>query len=110
QRANQIQTVTSRDGDFVSRALFTFEPRRKGEAYELHLAPGGVRHAEPHAAGTTESISVARGTLDLTIGRQERHLTTGDVIRFDADVAHVYRNRGRSELVLFLVMTYRDQS
>jgi transcriptional regulator with XRE-family HTH domain len=107
-RAPQIQTVTSRDGEFVSRALFTVDSRRKAEGYELHLQPGCVRHAEAHSRGTVESLSVSRGALDLTLGGEEHHLATGDVIVFDADVAHVYRNRGRTELVIFLIMTYRD--
>ncbi len=108
-RAQDVKTITSRDGNFVSRALFTFEPRRQGEAYELHLQPGGVRHAEAHARGTTEYLVVSRGALDLDIGSAEHVLAAGDAIVFDADVAHVYRNRGRSELVMFLVMTYRDR-
>jgi transcriptional regulator with XRE-family HTH domain len=109
-RAHEIKTITSRDGDFVSRALFTFDPRRKGEGYELHLQPGGVRHAEAHSPGTTEYLSVSRGALDLSIGSADHTIATGDAIVFDADVPHVYRNRGRSELVMFLVMTYRDQT
>lgn len=108
-RAGQIQTIRSRDGEFVSRALFTFDSRRKGEAYELHLAAGAARHAEAHAAGTTESLSVSRGALDLTLADEEHHLAAGDAIVFEADVPHVYRNRGRTELVMFLIMTYRDQ-
>ena len=47
-----------------------------------------------------------RGTLDLTVADEEHQLGAGDAIVFDADVAHVYRNRGRTELVMFLVMTY----
>lgn len=108
-RAPEIKTITSRDGNFVSRALFTFDPRRQGEAYELHLQPGGVRHAEAHSAGTTEYLAVSRGALDLTIGSTDHTISAGDAIVFDADVAHVYRNRGRSELIMFLVMTYRER-
>jgi transcriptional regulator with XRE-family HTH domain len=107
-RAAQVQAIRSRDGEFVSRALFTFEPRRKGEAYELHLEPGCVRHSEPHGAGVSESLTVSRGALDLSLGTEEHHLAQGDVIVFDADRPHAYRNRGRTELVIFLVMTYRD--
>jgi transcriptional regulator with XRE-family HTH domain len=108
-RAGEIRSVTSRDGHFVSRALFTMDRPEKAEAYELHLAPGGVRHAEPHAPGTSESLSISRGALDLTVAGEDLHLAAGDAIVFDADVAHTYRNRGRTELVMFLVMTYRSQ-
>jgi transcriptional regulator with XRE-family HTH domain len=106
-RAAEIKEITSRDGNFVSRALFTFDSRRTGEAYELHLAPGGVRHAEPHAPGTTESLALSRGALELAIGGQVHELGAGDAVLFEADVPHTYRNRGRTETVMFLVMTYR---
>jgi transcriptional regulator with XRE-family HTH domain len=106
-RAADRGQLPSKDGDFVSRPLFTFDTRRKAEAYELRLAAGGVRHAEAHAPGTSESLTVFRGTLDLTLGGEEHHLDAGDAIIFDADTPHVYRNRGRAETVMFLVMTYR---
>jgi transcriptional regulator with XRE-family HTH domain len=105
-RANDRPTLTSRDGNFVSRPLFTFETRRKAEAYELHLSPGGVRHAEGHAPGTNESLTVSHGSLELVIDGVTHHLEVGDVIIFDADTPHSYRNRGRAEAVLFLVMNY----
>jgi transcriptional regulator with XRE-family HTH domain len=105
-RGADLPEVTSRDGDLVSRALFTFDSRRKGEAYELRLAPGGVEKAEAHAPGTTESLVVSKGALELTLAGEEHHLAAGDAILFDADVPHVYRNRGRVETVMFLVMTY----
>jgi len=106
-RAADRAELPSKDGSFVSRPLFTFETRRKAEAYELRLQPGGVRHAEAHAPGTSESLAVFRGSLDLSIAGTDHHLDTGDAILFDADEPHVYRNRGRTEAVLFLVMTYR---
>ena len=105
-RAADMQQLASRNGRFVSRALFTFDTRRKAEAYELRLAPGGVETAEPHAPGTTESLLVSRGALTLGLAGQEHRLAAGDAILFDADVPHMYRNRGRTETVMFLVMTY----
>jgi transcriptional regulator with XRE-family HTH domain len=105
-RAADMQQLASRDGRFVSRALFTFDSRRKAEAYELKLAPGGTENAEPHAPGTTESLVVSRGALTLSLAGEEHQLAVGDAILFDADVPHVYRNRGRTETVMFLVMTY----
>src|SRR5581483_9987283 len=51
-RAADRAQLPSKNGAFVSRPLFTFDTRRKAEAYELRLAAGGVRHAEAHAPGT----------------------------------------------------------
>jgi quercetin dioxygenase-like cupin family protein len=44
-------------------------------------------------------------------GQGEVHrLETGDAIVFEADVPHAYVNAGASECVMYLVMTYAEQS
>ena len=44
-------------------------------------------------------------------GRGETHdLATGDAIVFEADVPHAYVNRGAADCVMYLVMTYAEQS
>lgn len=80
------------------------EPR-KVEFYELRLSAGGVELAEPHPPGTTENLAVASGELELRVGDKTFRLAGGDAI-FVADVSHEYRNRGPSEALLYLVMTY----
>ena len=40
----------------------------------------------------------------------EKHaLQTGDAIVFEADKPHAYRNVGREEAVMYLVMTYAEE-
>jgi quercetin dioxygenase-like cupin family protein len=53
---------------------------------------------------------VASGQLELTVGRETHRLDEGDAIVFEADVAHAYTNRGAKECVMYLVMTYADQT
>lgn len=119
----QAKVLTSQDGHFSSRALFPFDGPRRAEFYELHLAAHAKEVAEAHAAGTVENLVVAAGALDLEIhrsaggtggaggtDREVHHLATGDAIVFLADVPHVYANVGESECVMYLVMTYADQT
>jgi transcriptional regulator with XRE-family HTH domain len=107
-RAQQARLLTSSDRKFTSRALFPVNEPRRVEFYELRLSPGGVEHAEAHAAGTVENLVVADGAIEIEAGGHRHTLETGDAIMFEADAPHVYRNRARGESVLYLVMTYAD--
>jgi transcriptional regulator with XRE-family HTH domain len=100
------KTLTSADGAFRSRALSPMHEPRKVEFYELRLSVAGVELAEPHPPGTTENLAVASGELELRVGDRAFRLGEGDAIHFVADVPHEYRNAGRVESVMYLVMTY----
>lgn len=107
-RADQAKSLSSRDGRFISRALFPFTAERRTEFYELRLAFLGHEIADPHAPGTTENLVVTRGRVEITVDDQRHELAAGDAIRFEADVPHAYRNIGRDDAVMYLVMTYVD--
>jgi transcriptional regulator with XRE-family HTH domain len=105
---SKAKVLRSADGVFSSRALFPFDSPRKVEFYELRLAAGGAEHSDAHAPGTNENLVVTAGALTLELGNEHFQLATGDAIVFEADVPHVYRNDGKSEAVMYLVMTYAD--
>ncbi len=104
--AARARLLRSHDGGFSSRALFPADRPRHVEFYELRLEGHAVEHAEAHAPGTTENLVVAAGALELTVGSERRLLEQGDAVIFLSDVPHVYRNPGRQETQLFLVMSY----
>jgi len=101
--------LTSHDGSFTSRALFPFDEPRNVEFYELNLAANSIEEADPHPVGTTENIVVTSGALDLTVGNVRHQLGTGDAIFFEADVPHVYRNAGSTNLTMYMVMSYANR-
>jgi transcriptional regulator with XRE-family HTH domain len=105
-RADRSKVLASRDGGFVSRALFPFDSERRVEFYELTMAPGALEIAEAHAPGTTENLTVAQGTVEIVAGVERTLLVRGDSIYFRADVPHSYRNPGPDEAIMFLVMSY----
>jgi len=107
-RGKEARVLSSADRKFTSRALFPVNEPRRVEFYELRLAGGGVEHADAHASGTVENLVVTEGEVEIEAGGTTQTLATGDAILFDADTPHVYRNRGRREAVMFLVMTYAD--
>lgn len=108
-RGAQAKRLLSSDGTFQSRALFPFDEPRRVEFYELKLAPKGQEKADAHAPGTLENLVVTKGTVEIVAGAQTHRLEAGDAILFEADQAHVYRNAGATDAVMYLVMTYAEQ-
>lgn len=108
-RQAESRRLTSHDGKFSSRALFPFDAPRRVELYELRLAPKKVESGEPHPAGTTENLVLTSGTVEIDVGDESHRLEAGDAILFEADVPHTYRNPGREEAVMYLVMTYAGE-
>lgn len=107
-RTQDSKLLTSKDKSFSSRALFPFGAPRRVEFYELRLAPGGVEHADAHAPGTGENLVVTAGQVEIEVAGELHRLDVGDSILFEADSPHAYRNLGKSEAVMYLVMTYAE--
>lgn len=108
-KAAQAKRLTSHDGSFQSRALFPFDAPRRVEFYELRLVGGGLEEAHPHPPGTSENLIVAKGQVEIDVAGEQHPLDTGDAIVFEADKPHAYRNRGKGEAVMYLVMTYAEE-
>ncbi|MDX2093242.1 MAG: helix-turn-helix domain-containing protein [Kofleriaceae bacterium] len=108
-RASESKILTSKDRSFSSRALFPFDEPRRVEFYELRLAAGSTEDADAHPPGTTENLVVTAGTLELDVAGDTHKLEAGDSILFEADTPHAYRNVGRNEVVMYLVMTYAEE-
>ncbi|HEY1813679.1 MAG TPA: helix-turn-helix domain-containing protein [Kofleriaceae bacterium] len=108
-RASESKLLTSKDRSFSSRALFPFDEPRRVEFYELRLAAGAVEDADAHPPGTGENLVVTQGTVEIDVANDTHKLEAGDSILFEADTAHAYRNAGRGEAVMYLVMTYAEE-
>jgi len=108
-RSNESKLLTSKDRTFTSRALFPFDEPRRVEFYELKLAAGSFEDADAHPPGTTENLVVTAGTIEIDVGGDTHRLEAGDSILFEADSPHAYRNPGRGEAVMYLVMTYAEE-
>lgn len=108
-RAEDSKLLSSKDRSFSSRALFPFDAPRRVEFYELRLAVGGQERAEAHAPGTIENIVLSAGNVEIDTADGTHGLAAGDAIIFEADIPHAYRNTGRVEAVMYLVMTYAQE-
>lgn len=108
-RAADAKILTSKDRSFSSRALFPFDEPRRVEFYELRLGAGATEDADAHPPGTSENLVVTAGALELDVAGDTHRLEAGDSILFEADTPHAYRNPGRVEAVMYLVMTYAEE-
>ncbi len=108
-RTSDAKVLTSKDRSFSSRALFPFDEPRRVEFYELRLATGGLESADAHAPGTSENLVVTAGVVEIEVAGETHRLEAGDSILFEADSPHSYRNGGRGEAVMYLVMTYAEE-
>jgi transcriptional regulator with XRE-family HTH domain len=108
-RKSEPQAVESVGGAFVSRALYPYDSRRPVEFYHLTLAPSHIERSEAHAPGTKENLVVARGAVEIVVGKEPPvQLDEGDAVDFLADVPHSYRNLGVVPATIYLVMSYAD--
>jgi transcriptional regulator with XRE-family HTH domain len=105
-RASQTRRLTNEKGTFISRALFPLGGPRRVEFYELRLAAGAEENAVAHSPGTVETLAINRGQMEVRVRGQTYSLGEGDVLVFEADEPHVYRNMADSETLAYLVMTY----
>jgi transcriptional regulator with XRE-family HTH domain len=108
-RASESKILTSKDRSFSSRALFPFDEPRRVEFYELRLAASSIEEADAHPPGTSENLVVTAGTVEIDVAGDTHRLETGDSILFEADTPHAYRNPGRVEAVMYLLMTYAEE-
>jgi transcriptional regulator with XRE-family HTH domain len=100
------RVLKSADGHFESRPLTPAGVLTGVEVYELRLAAHTVHASEPHAPGTSESLTVLVGTLRLRVGEEVHDLAAGDAACFIADVAHSYENPGRTPTLVHNVIVY----
>ncbi len=108
-RSSESKILTSKDRSFSSRALFPFDEPRRVEFYELRLAANAIEDADAHPPGTSENLVVTAGTIEIDVAGDTHKLETGDSVLFEADTPHAYRNVGRTEAVMYLVMTYAEE-
>tara|TARA_R110002012_G_scaffold9138_3_gene41902 strand:- start:4936 stop:5466 length:531 start_codon:yes stop_codon:yes gene_type:complete len=78
------------------------------DAYWMRCAPHTSRHAEAHAPGTLESLTLISGALEAGPEGAPTELAPGDSVTFPADQPHLYRTQA-TEATLMMTITYGEQ-
>ena len=71
----------------------------------MDLQPGANMKGVPHRPGTREYCFCESGGAVVWAGGERFELNQGDVLSFQGDQAHSYRNESKSDTVLFSVVT-----
>jgi len=111
EQRNQNQELRSAqhenlDDAFEYRTLFAFDPVLACEVFSLRLAPGKISMSTAHAIGVVEDIVMLSGELDMLLDDQWQRLVAGDVLRFNADQKHGYKNPGTEDAVFHNIIHY----
>lgn len=101
-----VEPVISDDGRCRTTPLFPFDPMFGFEFYATEIDPGGRLHAEPHPAGTEETLAVTAGRVHIVAGGESYDLQAGDALRFKADATHDYENTGDVTVFFTMVVAY----
>lgn len=95
------------DGDrYLNYPIFPFNEQKLFETYRIVIKSGGSLSAQPHLRGAEEYITVFAGQINIIVGEERFQLSTGDSIRFDADIPHAYQNAGMETAELSMLIYY----
>jgi transcriptional regulator with XRE-family HTH domain len=95
------------DKDVRIRTLSPLNLEKDVEFYEVSLQPGGALRSSPHFEGTSEYLTVQKGSVRIESGGDTEDLHPGDSASYRADVPHAIVNIGKGEAAIFLVDIYR---
>ncbi len=114
-RTSLIEIVGSEDEQAIFadkkgcrvRTLSPLHREKDVEFYELAFSARGTLDSDAHFAGTREILTVASGSVTLTIsGEDPVQLSSGDSANYPADRRHSIANENDQPSVCYLVVTY----
>ena len=86
--------------------LFPYDPKTKIEMHLLTLAPFHQQESLPHNDGVKEHILVIEGEMEYLLDNQWHRLGKGEVVKFDANVKHGYRNMSETPVSFHNIISY----
>jgi transcriptional regulator with XRE-family HTH domain len=63
--------------------------------YDFHAKEKGVLESSPHPPGTIEHLYIVKGDLEVTTGGETKTVSSGEALRYRADVPHRIVNIGQ---------------
>ena len=105
-RTAEVYPIKDVPGDHTVRTCFPFEDNQKIEIYRIDIEPGGSYVSGSHGRGTKEYLAVLEGTAEIDTGTEVCHVGTDELLRFDSEYTHIYRNTGniKAKILCFFVV------
>src|SRR4051794_25250706 len=88
----------------TARLLLTNARPAPVEVWRWLLHPGERHDSHAHPSGVTETLTVVRGQVLLTLGDTAHRLRAGQTTAFASDVAHAYEGAGRGPCELLMTV------
>ncbi len=107
-RSAEMKPLAEDEGRYLNYPVFAFDEKKLFETYRIIIEPGGFLQAQPHLKGSEEYITVFSGHVDIVVEERQFTLENGDSIRFNADVAHSYRNTSGERAELSMLIYYGE--
>lgn len=89
--------------------LFPFDLETKSEVFSLTLTPLHQQISDPHHNGVIEQIIVIEGKIEYFLNDNWHHLSKGDVVKFNANQKHGYRNVSENIAVFHNIIYYTNE-
>ncbi len=103
------KTMLSSEAGISISTLFPFDIETKSEVFSLTLAPLHQQISAPHNDGVIEHIIVIEGDVEYLLDGQWHHLSKGDVVKFNANQKHGYRNVSEHQAVFHNIIYYTSE-
>ena len=87
------------EGQYKVWTCFPYEDSHSVEVYRIDIEPVGVYMSGSHGEKTREYISVLQGEVTVEAEGVSHLVTAEDVLRFETDQIHTYRNNGKGKAV-----------
>ncbi|MEE8599623.1 helix-turn-helix domain-containing protein [Euzebya tangerina] len=109
RRVGDAVTLWSTESGSCAKLLIGTDPPAGVELWEWQLRPGDRFDGAAHPRGTTETIRVSAGVLEVTVGPRSTEITADDVLVFQAHDRHTYRCVGDSVVTFSMWIVVGDE-
>lgn len=102
--ADEVAPLWNGPSGGEARLLLTNPRPTPVEVWRWRLQPGERYDSRAHPAGVTETLTVIRGQMLLTVAGTTHPLNAGTTTAFAADVPHSYQAAGRGPCELIMTV------
>ncbi|KTD33058.1 DNA-binding transcriptional regulator [Legionella nautarum] len=105
-RSVQTQRLSHMNEKIYITTLFPFDQQLHFELFSIELPPGSEHLSTAHEPGVVEHVIVVSGEIEVLLNNIWQTLQQGDALRFTANQAHGYRNKGSVSAVFHNIIHY----
>jgi len=103
-KSHQTPEIQSADGRCTLRILGPLGLVSTIEWYDVMLESDGILSSDPHVRGTEEHLTILSGDVEISSAGDHQRLSSGDTVRYKADVIHSIKNVGATDAHAILVV------